>query len=1141
MEYSNGKWDIPALKGRGFRPGSVVRVKMMNFLTYDNCEVFPGPRLNVILGPNGTGKSTLTHAICLACTGKPETVGRSPELKQFVKRGKEGQECFVEVDLLSSDSNSVYTVRRTIRSNDNSSTWHLSVNNKEKSVVNQTKIKEIMNSLSIDVNNLCSFMPQDRVGLFTNYTPQEILSATLKCIPSAAGGDKTLYDEQIELAGVETQKMNREKDLTAKESIINNIRHQRNGLKAEVERMQNRNETIKKLELYQMKLCVVRCQEYENTRNEIQEQIDAINTSLVRAQEKIAPLELKAKDLKRQQNVRDKASETAKTNFLREENKLRALKSTVEDIDASIEAASNELEAITRNRAHEESKLATAKAEVAKLEAELAKALASITKYEEGFRTANAELRVKVDEENRLTEEMSDISSRGDAQRRELISNTQRELSSLRDAKEVFLSRMIRDDKTGGKKRDTKVAYDWINKNRSLFEKEVFGPIGVHLQVENPVCGEMLAKAIPYHTLTSGFIAQTKNDADILKRELRTKQNLRIDVNTVTHVDIPPRHFSNTQLSQLRHIGLQGYLSDQMLAPEVVKAYLFQSAGIHQVLWCRCDLSTTSITNEDLSKLASSNVNSIKIYVENTQSHRGGGMPEMILYSGSKSQYHSRGEWSIVSETLRPSGLLSQGLDDASTRRVELENTLESVKQQQREVGLLVNSKSVLLDAIKSEKDRLRARKIDFQNGMKIPEAIRRKLELSKRTVTQCEKSLSVNIGDLKRNKLDEYMTEVGSLQQNISVIANVGRGCISFQVAMVIHDQRRNELRAEIRAAEDALEEARAETVAVTRRMKTHQRELEDVEKLIKRAVDELAELERVHGGQENFDALYAKVIEVCPEETVDGIELAIATHNLRVQSMVNNPAVLHRYEELGAQLTVLEEEYEVMQRRLVEDEASLERRSAGWLDSVTNVAYKLNTLFGEFMSELKFRGEVELIKTGKFDAYEIQMKVSFRENEGITNLTGQRQSGGERTVSTVMYLMALQDMTSSPFRVVDEINQGMDERNERLVFDRIVRSCCGGSNRPQYYLVSPKLLQGLKSMTHDDVTVLIICNGPGARLNWHLPTFSKSMKRLLPAGTVGSQADTAEKTNDNNNNNNHHDTDIALLQQAPLKKRRG
>ena len=51
------------------------------------------------------------------------------------------------------------------------------------------------------------------------------------------------------------------------------------------------------------------------------------------------------------------------------------------------------------------------------------------------------------------------------------------------------------------------------------------------------------------------------------------------------------------------------------------------------------------------------------------------------------------------------------------------------------------------------------------------------------------------------------------------------------------------------------------------------------------------------------------------------------------------------------------------------------------------------------------------------------------------------------------------------------------MDERNERLVFDQIVQSCCSSvagaadnepvlklKEKPQYFLVSPKLLQGLR-----------------------------------------------------------------------------
>ena len=53
---------------------------------------------------------------------------------------------------------------------------------------------------------------------------------------------------------------------------------------------------------------------------------------------------------------------------------------------------------------------------------------------------------------------------------------------------------------------------------------------------------------------------------------------------------------------------------------------------------------------------------------------------------------------------------------------------------------------------------------------------------------------------------------------------------------------------------------------------------------------------------------------------------------------------------------------------------------------------------------------------------------------------LDSHRQSGGERAVSTIFYLMALQSLARAPFRVVDEINQGMDPRNERYVLTSFI-----------------------------------------------------------------------------------------------------
>ena len=118
----------------------------------------------------------------------------------------------------------------------------------------------------------------------------------------------------------------------------------------------------------------------------------------------------------------------------------------------------------------------------------------------------------------------------------------------------------------------------------------------------------------------------------------------------------------------------------------------------------------------------------------------------------------------------------------------------------------------------------------------------------------------------------------------------------------------------------------------------------------------------------------------------------------------------------------------------------------------------------------------------------------MKFRPNEELQVLSTCRQSGGERSVSTMLYLMALQDITSCPFRAVDEINQvgmdlscmcthtccmslhvhgklfkelllawflctqGMDPINERRVFNLIV-SVVNKPNSSQYFLLTPKV----------------------------------------------------------------------------------
>ncbi len=60
--------------GRKHQPGSIVKVKLENFVTYTAVEFLPGPSLNMVIGPNGTGKSTLVCAICLGLGWSPQVI-----------------------------------------------------------------------------------------------------------------------------------------------------------------------------------------------------------------------------------------------------------------------------------------------------------------------------------------------------------------------------------------------------------------------------------------------------------------------------------------------------------------------------------------------------------------------------------------------------------------------------------------------------------------------------------------------------------------------------------------------------------------------------------------------------------------------------------------------------------------------------------------------------------------------------------------------------------------------------------------------------------------------------------------------------------------------------------------------------------
>ncbi|RUS91866.1 hypothetical protein EGW08_000437 [Elysia chlorotica] len=162
-------------------------------------------------------------------------------------------------------------------------------------------------------------------------------------------------------------------------------------------------------------------------------------------------------------------------------------------------------------------------------------------------------------------------------------------------------------------------------------------------------------------------------------------------------------------------------------------------------------------------------------------------------------------------------------------------------------------------------------------------------------------------------------------------------------------------------------------------------------------------------------------------------------------------------------------------------------------WHEDLRKLINEINENFSYFFSCMQCCGEVGLSvpeNPEDYEKYGVCIKVKFRDHENLRELTAHHQSGGERSVSTVLYMMALQELTKCPFRCVDEINQGMDPKNERKVFELVVQTVCKKSCS-QYFLLTPKLLPDLEY--DENMTVLCVYNGPGlmGHAKWNLNQF--------------------------------------------------
>eukprot|EP00798_Chlamydomonas_sp_ICE-L_P021265 gene21265-28185_t len=249
-------------------------------------------------------------------------------------------------------------------------------------------------------------------------------------------------------------------------------------------------------------------------------------------------------------------------------------------------------------------------------------------------------------------------------------------------------------------------------------------------------------------------------------------------------------------------------------------------------------------------------------------------------------------------------------------------------------------------------------------------------------------------------------------------------------------------------------------------------------------------------------------KTIEKCLkleliELRTDEMDSVVADDNVVAEYQARQRRITSKEQE--RRITAKEQELAELEIQREAILSGIEAKKALWLPEMRKLVHTINISFETNFKDIGCAGEVSLKEDEDYDKCAIEIKVTFREGEEMHLLTSKRQSGGERSVATILYLIALQGVTDTPFRVVDEINQGMDAANERKVFELLVQSSCK-PDTPQCFLLTPKLLAGLTF--NRDITVLIIMNGP--HLEEGLPKAFNKKKMLRQAGHSGATGPT-------------------------------
>ncbi|KAJ2339907.1 Structural maintenance of chromosomes protein 5, partial [Coemansia sp. RSA 2618] len=401
------------------------------------------------------------------------------DISEFVKHGHERG--YVEITLASGDGE--LKVRREIVREGNKSLWKINGRSATFHEVQKTTRR-----LSVQVDNLCQFLPQDRVVEFSKMSAQELLKETQKAV-----GREDLLQLQLELAENRLKERQTMGELQRLTQDVDSLRKQNEVLERDVERWQARQAAESQVRVLSALLPVVRYTEAKAAHDrakdarkreharylEVKNAVTAgVEEEIEQLEEQIALSERRRRQAQDELSAAQRENQQSATRLERYESRQRDLNAELEEIGRRAQRRRDEIarlrtEVTQLENAHpaerpegDSRELVQMMGELNKEKLELNNEIIQLQDSQKGLMRSNRQLNADLNSNDRQLRDLNDVATR----RRE----------ALRRFNE-----------------DTVRALEWLEQNRGMFKQHVFAPVCLEASVADARMSHMIETIVP--------------------------------------------------------------------------------------------------------------------------------------------------------------------------------------------------------------------------------------------------------------------------------------------------------------------------------------------------------------------------------------------------------------------------------------------------------------------------------------------------------------------------------------------------------------------------------------------------------------------------------------------------------------------